>query len=109
LLDLQHLVSAAAAVSMHGLRNEILNRVQHVTVRKELIQYVLPVILMLMEEKEPIRRPMILVLCRTTMGIGTTIRALIATCATPIRMRDRAVSKDKNSAAIATDNGVDGL
>ena len=94
---------------MHGLRNEILNRVQHVTVRKELIPYVLHVILMLMEEKELTRRPMIPVLCRTTMGIGTMIRAQIASCVTQIRMRDRAVSKDKNSAAIATDNGVDGL
>jgi hypothetical protein len=60
-----------------------------------------------MEEKELIRKHMILVLCQTTMVIGTTIRAPIATCATPIRTRGRAVLKDKNSAAIATDNGVD--
>jgi hypothetical protein len=59
------------------------------------------------EEKEPILKHMILVLCQTTMDIGTTIQAPTATCVIPIQMLGRVVLKDKNSAAIATDNGVD--
>jgi hypothetical protein len=92
---------------LRGLRNEMSNHAQHVTVRKGLIRCASHVIRMPMEEKELIRKHMILVLCQTTMDIGITIRAPIATCATPIRMHGRAVLKDKNSAAIATDNGVD--
>jgi len=85
---------AAAAVSMHDLRNEILNRVQHVTVRKELIPYVLHVILMLMEERnwpedhDP-------VLCRTTMVLAQWSGANCFLCHTDSNARPGGIKGQK--------------